>query len=215
MHVIDQHSWMLPICHVRKGDRIRLNKEDSWARDLVVRSSNYHHRIDDVDGITYESGREIWTQKHENEWDWSKYDTYGPQPNDDWDPNGPELIWPSDCVNVHYFNDDEKLIEVYNDNPQLIDPITLTPYRWFVNVYELDRAYGGPEEGGWWYDVGTLRASYPAATYDLGKLLQNRVENIWKSEGNLYSVAYSGGVYGVSLEEHAGRDFPSRTPIYC
>ncbi|CAG0982501.1 hypothetical protein RHIZO_01814 [Rhizobiaceae bacterium] len=22
--------------------------------------------------------------------------------------------------------------------------------------YEIDRAYGGPEEGGWWYDTGRL-----------------------------------------------------------
>ena len=27
---------------------------------------------------------------------------------------------------------------------------------WAVAVYETDRAYGGPEEGGWWYSVGWL-----------------------------------------------------------
>ena len=26
----------------------------------------------------------------------------------------------------------------------------------FVGVYLTDRAYGGPEEGGWWYDCGEL-----------------------------------------------------------
>ena len=25
---------------------------------------------------------------------------------------------------------------------------------WIVGVYDVDRAFGGPEEGGWWYDVG-------------------------------------------------------------
>ena len=25
-----------------------------------------------------------------------------------------------------------------------------------VATYAIDRAYGGPEEGGWWYDTGTL-----------------------------------------------------------
>ena len=30
------------------------------------------------------------------------------------------------------------------------------PADWFsVAVYELNRAYGGPEEGGWYYDTGT------------------------------------------------------------
>jgi hypothetical protein len=27
---------------------------------------------------------------------------------------------------------------------------------WSVAVYEEGRAYGGPEEGGWWYTYGTL-----------------------------------------------------------
>ena len=27
---------------------------------------------------------------------------------------------------------------------------------WHVTVYKIDRAYGGPEEGGWWYDYGTV-----------------------------------------------------------
>ena len=26
--------------------------------------------------------------------------------------------------------------------------------RWYVNVYERGQRYGGPEEGGWWYDTG-------------------------------------------------------------
>ena len=26
----------------------------------------------------------------------------------------------------------------------------------YVNVYQVERAYGGSEEGGWWYDTGTV-----------------------------------------------------------
>lgn len=26
----------------------------------------------------------------------------------------------------------------------------------FIAIYETDRAYGGPEEGGWWFDTGEL-----------------------------------------------------------
>jgi len=26
--------------------------------------------------------------------------------------------------------------------------------QYYVNLYMLDRAYGGREEGGWWYDTG-------------------------------------------------------------
>lgn len=28
--------------------------------------------------------------------------------------------------------------------------------RYIVALYRIDRAYGGPEEGGWWYDTGDL-----------------------------------------------------------
>jgi len=28
-------------------------------------------------------------------------------------------------------------------------------HRRYVNVYSIDRLFGGPEEGGWWYDTGT------------------------------------------------------------
>jgi hypothetical protein len=27
---------------------------------------------------------------------------------------------------------------------------------WYVNIYETNRAYGGHEEGGWYYDTGDL-----------------------------------------------------------
>lgn len=39
-------------------------------------------------------------------------------------------------------------IELHIDKPE--------HYNWYVNVYEVYRAYGGPEEGGWYYDEGTL-----------------------------------------------------------
>lgn len=34
----------------------------------------------------------------------------------------------------------------------------------FVNVYEVTRHYGGPEEGGWWYDWYELIHSYPTTS---------------------------------------------------
>ena len=29
----------------------------------------------------------------------------------------------------------------------------------YVSLYRHERAYGGPEEGGWWYDINTLDGS--------------------------------------------------------
>ncbi len=31
----------------------------------------------------------------------------------------------------------------------------------YLNLYLIDQSYGGPEEGGWYYDVGTPLASVP------------------------------------------------------
>ena len=36
------------------------------------------------------------------------------------------------------------------------------PGQGWLAVYEVDRAYGGSEEGGWWYDTGRLVACVPA-----------------------------------------------------
>lgn len=34
----------------------------------------------------------------------------------------------------------------------------------YLSVYSVERCYGGPEEGGWWYDVRTLEGSEWFAT---------------------------------------------------
>lgn len=36
-------------------------------------------------------------------------------------------------------------------------------HRTFVNVYRVQRAYGGPEQGGWWYNRGTCLSSIKTA----------------------------------------------------
>jgi hypothetical protein len=38
---------------------------------------------------------------------------------------------------------------------------------YWVALYLVDLVYGGPEEGGWWYQGGTLVVS-PEAYYDIG-----------------------------------------------
>ena len=30
------------------------------------------------------------------------------------------------------------------------------PMKTILAFYDIDREYGGPEEGGWWYDTGTF-----------------------------------------------------------
>lgn len=38
--------------------------------------------------------------------------------------------------------------------------------RLYVNIYEASRAYGGPEEGGWWFDTGSPIGSIPVELTD-------------------------------------------------
>lgn len=39
------------------------------------------------------------------------------------------------------------------------------PEQWYFNIYEIGRAYGGPEEGGWYYDYGKPIESVPLKSH--------------------------------------------------
>lgn len=60
----------------------------------------------------------------------------------------------------------------------------------FVNVYQLDRGYGGPEEGGWWYDyeypIESVKCKRGRQALRLTAALSRRYVN----NGNRYSVIY-------------------------
>ncbi len=90
----------------------------------------------------------------------------------------------------------------------------------YVNVYLYDRAYGGPEEGGWWYD-----------TYDpvpeecvLAKSVEEAEELVekkreWATEENKDrtspSSVNSEGHYVVRQEAWPAEADPAYAPHYC
>lgn len=89
-----------------------------------------------------------------------------------------------------------------------------------VAFYEIDRNYGGPEEGGWWYDSGSLvrvsrvfksedaALAYARRANDLLHFLQRRCRPV-------SSVAYSGGRYAAEVYENAAPPaFPMERPHY-
>jgi hypothetical protein len=53
----------------------------------------------------------------------------------------------------------------------------------FVNVYEVTREYGGPEEGGWWFDCLTPIKSVRANTKRLRKKVLKRLERLFPNPG--------------------------------
>ena len=94
--------------------------------------------------------------------------------------------------------------------------------RYVVAVYELDRVYGGPEEGGWWYTTGDLvrihsvekseeRAWQKAARLNRSLAFKEKLSD----RRPLSSIAYNGGSLGAGVYENtAPEHFPEYPPFY-
>lgn len=78
-----------------------------------------------------------------------------------------------------------------------------------VAAYDIYRAYGGAEEGGWWYDVGTL---YPETVRafeagDWPQIAEYRAMIERRFQGSCQINTY--------IEEVAPTSYPKRRPYYC
>ncbi len=96
------------------------------------------------------------------------------------------------------------------------------PYRgkFFVNLYMGDRAFGGREEGGWWFDTGEFLRCMFVTTSKTKALaardkIQRRVcDQMNEGRREKWSVL-SQGVYEIQMDEHPGADYPTGRPYYC
>lgn len=98
--------------------------------------------------------------------------------------------------------------------------------RYVVAIYELDRAYGGPEEGGWWYDTGELVRIHSIenskdAAYTKCRRINNLLDYKRRNQDRrtrrypIGSVCYDGGHYEAAVYEHtAPLYFPEQRPYY-
>ena len=88
--------------------------------------------------------------------------------------------------------------------------------RYWVNMYEVDQGYGGSEEGGWWFPVGTIQASIPFAEYDQAHDFAESFRERYPDDGDYptHSVLYNGGNYEVRVQEEQGKDYPETKPHY-
>ncbi len=91
---------------------------------------------------------------------------------------------------------------------------------YYVCVYLVDRAYGGPEEGGWYYNYGIPQlkpnslqtGSKSYAQYYLSFLEEwCRVRNLQRP--SIYSVL-SEGRYEAVLSTEPPAPYPAEKPIY-
>jgi hypothetical protein len=102
------------------------------------------------------------------------------------------------------------------------------PQLWWVGIYKQDRAFGGPEEGGWWYDCGehcdqevyfavdmlpgVFRTETEAVEY--AAKVQEAVKPLNVGRRSISSVL-SEGQYGVMVFEDKLPDYyPEKRPHY-
>jgi hypothetical protein len=89
----------------------------------------------------------------------------------------------------------------------------------YINVYLIDRAYGGPEEGGWYYTCGELIRTIPISCPRVKDRIFPRVEQVldcWNRyrRSDIGSVL-SEGKYVASVDRKPGKPFfPEERPYY-
>jgi hypothetical protein len=111
-----------------------------------------------------------------------------------------------------------------DDSQSLHDFEDVTP-RQYLNVYLHDRAYGGPEEGGWWYDTyepvrdnGTLscRLTHPdPVDAEIALKIARALCDEENETRTPPSSVCSEGHFIAVLEAWPAEPQPSRRPHYC
>lgn len=88
----------------------------------------------------------------------------------------------------------------------------------YVNIYLTNRAYGGPEEGGWWYDCGEAVRSFPVVTQRRASRILAMVRKIAdcrnKQQNSDLSSITCDGRYQVMIEETPAANYPETIPHY-
>lgn len=96
-----------------------------------------------------------------------------------------------------------------------------------VAIYEVDRAYGGPEEGGWYFDTGVPSEEYAVYTKFFDASDQNAIDAYVEELGVLVdkvnreenrrspsSVLSNGDYLAVVTRDGFPTAYPERRPHY-
>lgn len=88
----------------------------------------------------------------------------------------------------------------------------------YVNAYALTQVYGGPEEGGWWFDVKSPLASVKVYTRNEAIRVYGLLLDLYKDvydEQRPYNSAVGDGVdLIIYMEEEIGQFSPKEVPHY-
>lgn len=210
-------TYNIPVCNVRVGDSMFV---DGYHRQVVDSGSwlygpRYIDNLSNPDSIMYAATPE-WVVSFAftpDEWNWSEYPTYGLQEHE----YDGDKYWPTDMMIEKHYSSRNAMVDVSVSDAHTLHPDTLTPVRWWVSVWDVDRSYGGPEEGGWYYDSGTLVVKVPCKSYEQAIDVQEQMIETWTSDSDYpyYSVNYTGGEYHVNINEREpASHFPINTPYY-
>ena len=108
-------------------------------------------------------------------------------------------------------------MEENNKTSGYITPFIETKY--YINEYETDKKYGGPEEGGWYFDVGTFVKCHAV----VDSIIQAQMEVaalmgyiLDKQEGihSPDSVLSEGRWPAIIIQTEPGENYPEETPHY-
>jgi len=94
------------------------------------------------------------------------------------------------------------------------------PGYYILAWYELDRAYGGPEEGGWWFTCGQFTRVWKVVRdkEEASRLLfraNEKMQYMQRNNRSIGSMAYSGGNYTLRIyKDEAPKHFPETRPHY-
>lgn len=99
----------------------------------------------------------------------------------------------------------------------LSETIGFTPGEdnWLV-VHEMSREYGGPEEGGWYYDAGEVEVNLPLHDLDDDEVfaLYNLALKMFPQTKSRFSVAPRERDFNLTFSETRGEDYPETRPHY-
>lgn len=98
------------------------------------------------------------------------------------------------------------------------------PMKWYVHKFEVRQEYGGPEEGGWWYDAGTPVEDWDVEAYDsedeayarsrvLNGEERERREGLRHGYSSVLSYTEEFFAYSVSLRARE-TSYPNSRPHY-
>jgi hypothetical protein len=104
-------------------------------------------------------------------------------------------------------------LDVYSDEDGNV------PKRIWISIYTITRQYGGPEEGGWWYNW--YNHEFALSILNDKEQIAEAVSYLWEMareeewvEGDIYSVL-GGQDISIRLEEHPGSGRSTERPYYC